>query len=526
MKSSNSKWVSLVSAIVIIVLISGCSAGSGPTEAPVPSKSTDTAQSPSPIKEEPAKIRLFISDNNQPIPSTTAMDIPTIKYLAEQTNTNLDIAFLPHGQYAAQLKLKFASGDMPDVYQTWGINNEETIPNGQVLALNELIEEFGPNLKKYIPQAAWDAVTVNGNIMGIPQPQEGNAPGSRIGLVRKDWLDKVGLSIPTTSDEYLNMLRAFRDEDPNENGMKDEIPFSMREKISWADNIFGMWGVNLDSYTLYNGEIIPYIIHPNTKLALEFLHTLWEEKLIDSEFLTNSGAIWQQKIFSDTVGAWNHQPSYAWFFQDQMNNMVQGKKTDVIAIPTPRGTGYTGPLGGVDQPVLKTYIVMKNAENPEAIVRMLDWMISEEGAAFAAFGIPGETYKKEGDRYEYDLAKDKTNPLYQWRSVLLNISSFNENISKELVGSDEAFNKLKMAFEIAQKEGIPNPNVTLPIAKALLDNPELGHYGTLFQEAAAKIILGNASLDSFDEFVEIWRKQGGDTLIQQKTEAYNANIKG
>jgi putative aldouronate transport system substrate-binding protein len=414
---------------------------------------------------------------------------------------------------------------MPDVYQTWGISNEETIPNGQVLALNEIIDKVGPNLKKNIPQAAWDAVSVNGKIMGIPQPQEGSAPGSKIGFVRKDWLDKVGLPIPKTSEEYLTMLRAFRDKDPNGNGKQDEIPFSMREKITWADNIFGMWGVNLDSFTLYNDEIIPDIIHPNTKLALGFLNTMVKEKLIDSEFLTNSGAIWQQKIFSDTVGAWNHQPSYGWFFQDQMNNKVQGKKTDVITIPTPRGTGYTGPVGGVDQPVLKTFIIMKNAKNPEAIVRLLDWMITEEGAAFAAFGIPGETYKKEGEKYVYDLTKDKTNPLYLWRGVLLNISGFNEKISRGLAGSDEAFNKLNAAFEIAKKEGIPNPNVTLPIAKASLDNPELGQNGTLFQEAAAKIILGNAPLDSFDEFVKTWRKQGGDNVIKQKTEAYKANVK-
>ena len=120
-------------------------------------------------KAEPAKIRMFVSD--QSLPQLAAND-PNVAYLEEKTNTDLDMVYLPHAQYEDQLKLKFASGDFPDVYQIWSGPDSDLVKAGKISPLNDLIDQYGPNLKKKIPQAAWDAVSVNGKILAIPQPSD------------------------------------------------------------------------------------------------------------------------------------------------------------------------------------------------------------------------------------------------------------------------------------------------------------------------------------------------------------------
>ncbi|QJD87318.1 extracellular solute-binding protein [Cohnella herbarum] len=505
------------------LVLSGCGnekANSGNESSPAVSSQAQESGSPEGNGEvsaepetgsKPAEIRLFVSD--QGLPPLDKADA-NIAYLEQATNTDLNMVYLPHAQYEDQLRLKFASGDFPDVYQSWSGPDSDLIKAGKILELNDLIDQFGPNLKKFIPQAAWDAVSVNGRILAIPQPSD---QSNSVIYMRKDWLDKLGLQVPTTSEELLDVLRAFRDKDPNGNGKPDEIPFSMREKLTWGDNIFGMWGVNNSWTEVYDGkEVVLQNIQPNMKEALAFIRTMVEEKVIDSEFLTNSKSVWEQKIKSGLVGSWSHVQALAWQWQADLNATIPGEQTDVVAIPTPRGTGYVGPLGSRWSPVGKTYIFMKDAKSPEAIVKYFDWLMSEEGQLFTDLGREGDAYKMEGGKPVVDTEKIKG--LNTFTSIF-KVHGTNEAVEEAKLNDPAAYAKLKAAREIGSKEGFVNEAVGMPAAKSDYN------LTTMFLEAASKIVLGQAPIDSFDGFVKQWRAQGGDQLIKERTDWYNANRK-
>lgn len=451
------------------------------------------------------------------------MDDPTFKYLAQKTNTDLDWSFLPHAQYGEQMRIKFASGDMPDVVQSWG-DDFDLIKNNQVIALNEYIDKYGPNLKKSISQAAWDEVTINGKIMRIPEGQLGNANVNRIMYVRKDWMDKVGITTPPkTPDEFLNMLRAFRDKDPNGNGKPDELPISAREKIDWLDCVFSMFGADYYTANLVNGEVMPGIVTPNMKQALGFLRTLVDEKLIDSEFMTNKRNVWEQKIQNNLVGVWVHAPALAWDWQDKLNKSLPGLGANVIAIPTPKAPGVLH-SGDAIVAINKSFLVTKSAKDPAAIVKMFDWLASQEGQEFVNFGLPDVTFKKDGSNIAYDKQKDTTDKTVLWRSPTFNLVGFNKEIAKVQLGSQEAVDKMESVYKIAANEGIKRLLSGMPPGKNAA-KPELQWNGSLFQEAAAQIILGKKPLDYFDTFVKDWRAQGGDQEIKDETEYYNSKQK-
>ncbi len=512
------QWLSLLSATSLVLTLAACGnnngndgASSGPNASP--SAAQSASDTPTATPQETPKIKLVVSDNSVPTPKA---DDLRLKYMEEKAGVDLDVEFLAHGTYLDQLKLKFASGEFPDVYQSWSGPDQDLVDAGKILPLNDLIEQYGPNLKKYIPQAAWDAVTLKGQILAIPQPAD--TQSGQVMFIRKDWLDKVGLPVPTTSDELLTVMKAFRDNDLNGNGQKDEIPYSMRENITWGDNLFGMWGIST-AWTeyYYNNEVILGNIHPNILKGLEFLQTMNKEKLLDSEFLTNSRTTWEQKIKAGLVGIWDHAPTLVTQWNADLQASIPDQKPEVIAIPTPRGTGYDGPLGTRWSPIGKTFILLKNASNPEAIIRYFDWLISDEGQMFTELGVEGDTYFKatSDGRITFDANKAKE---VEWMNFSFRMHGYNAEATRIKLGNDAMFEKLNEAYTIANSEGYVNEAVGMP---PIADEHNMT---TMFRETAAKVILG-APIGDYEKFMASWRKQGGDDLVKERTEWYNENRK-
>ncbi len=133
---------------------------------------------------------------------------------------------------AEALNLLLAQGDLPDI--VGGNRIKEFVnqygPEGAFVPLNDLVREHAPHI-----QAFWDShpglleaiSAYDGNYYYIPYLPDGKF--GRAWYIRQDWLDKLGLEQPQNVEEYHDVLTAFRDQDPNGNGLKDEIPFFARQ---------------------------------------------------------------------------------------------------------------------------------------------------------------------------------------------------------------------------------------------------------------------------------------------------------
>jgi len=518
MRAMKSKWKLLLTTLLTVSVISGC-ASTAPSNGSKGAQPNESTNNVSGEVVEKAKLNIFLRDFAKVVPSGATMDEPMFKYMADKTNTDLNITFLPHGEYATNLQLKFASGDIPDLYHSPGITDDPLINSGQALALDELIEQYGPNLKKVITDEAWESAKVDGKIVAIPRPA---VPSNyRLIYMRKDWLNHVGLPVPKTSDELLNVLRAFRDGDPNKSGQNDAIAFSMREKLSWADNIFGMWGLNLNALVVYNDELIPAEVHPDMKKPLAFLHELYKEKLLDGDFLMNTAATWNQKITSDMVGTWVHNTDLLGKWNNDLKAALPDKQPEAIAIATPVGTGYEGPVGRLKMPTSKYLVIPAKAKNPEAIIKMLDWLASEEGDLYANLGVEGITYEMVNGEIVYDSKADENFKSLRDFNLGIAPQMSNEKVLLATLG-EEGMKQYQETVATALQEGIPNVAVNVPAFESKSSHP----MDMFFLEVASKIIVGELNVDAFDEAVQTWRdKQGGSKYIQDLTEWYNSNQK-
>ncbi|MCU6711253.1 extracellular solute-binding protein [Paenibacillus sp. J5C_2022] len=509
--------------LLLAMVMAGCSNNNGSSVKQEPTAAATAAATAIPgdeqKTEEPAHIEIYLSDNNAQIPSGASMDVPTIRYLAEQTNTDLDLVFFPHTAMTDQVKLRIASGQIPDVILDGGLHRE-LYYNDQLLPLNDLLQEHGQDLLKVIPQAAWDSVTRNGRILGIPRLLEGNTLTQRVLFVRQDLLDKGGYTkTPATPDDLLDMFRAIKQ------GSPDVYPYSARENFAWFDNIIGMWGVSVwgGEWMEASQEVIPYTIHPRMKEALAYLRQMNEEKLLDPEFMINNRNTWEQKIQSGQTAVWTHAANLAWDWQNRLNQSIPDQTPKVTTFNTPKAAGVEQ-AGFQRTPFNGVVNISKQAENPEAIIRLFNFLVTEAGNKFIYFGVPGVTHTEQDGNIFYNKQQDTDDKTLGWRNLSFNVASWNKDYAALSLGQ-EAVEVLDRFYSVAATDGFDPQLMNMTTPRSPL--PEVGDFGapnSLFIQAATKIIMGEEPVDYFDQYVTEWRKMGGEALIKEATHNFKEGI--
>ena len=169
--------------------------------------------------------------------------------------------------------------------------------NGQLVALDEYLD-YAPNLSALIEQddAIRKGITMpDGHIYSCPQLNKTEGNLIHHYWINKTWLDNLGLEAPTTVDELYDVLVAFRDNDPNGNGQKDEIPYCVVGK-DYPHRMFydllGSWGFGIngvmDSDYAFSwldiddaGKVRFIGREDKFKNMVEFYNKLWTEGLVD-----------------------------------------------------------------------------------------------------------------------------------------------------------------------------------------------------------------------------------------------------
>jgi putative aldouronate transport system substrate-binding protein len=311
---------------------------------------------------------------------------------------------------AAQLGLIIASGDLPDIM---GLKRlaavqlaQEYGRQGAFLPLEDLIAKYGPNLTAAMrsnPAYRGQTTSPDGHIYFYPRLME-PLPRAFSGYqIRKDWLDKLQLPMPSTMAELETVLTAFRDKDPNGNGAADEIPWSSDPRaLIWPFGV-GSKGYNNSTDMFLENDTVKYgPTDPRYKEAVTLLARWYAEKLIDNEYLGQSGSQFDTKVLADRVGAC--LGSFAGYLT-KYNGLFRGEQKSglFVAMPAPAGpTGIRSMMGSHREtdPGSGAAISVKT-KYPAEIARMMDYFYGDEGRKLLFFGALGDTYQMEGGKPVY-----------------------------------------------------------------------------------------------------------------------------
>lgn len=434
--------------------------------------------------------------------------------------------------YLNQLNIRIAGNNMPDVFQPEGGKEYELALNDAIVDLTDLLPEYAPKLWEIVPDEVWDVVRSNdptgqGRIYYVPVVQSYGLTG---GIIRKDWLDDLGLPMPKTQEEYVNVLRAFRDNDMNGNGdPNDEFPTGGRAEARWMDHLFNMYGIAMDEgrpdWDIYDGEITYSAVTPNMRDALAFIASLYEEGLLDPETFLNSASDWNGKISSNRVGSYFH---FGERVSDHLQNIEQasGIRADFSVLPVLEAPGYEDQGFVTLKKLRKPRWVVKNNEDEKKLMASLKLLnnLADPDIWFDLF------YGVEGMHHEVVDGKRVLLPTdgNQQNKVLQPYNDFGslEFIAELLTETANPENMWMIEQNIRNMKD--NQQYVKQIAGDGL--PESVYEGypdirnrTLYVEYATKIILGQLPIEAFDEFVERWYSSGGEEVTKRVREWY-ANL--
>ena len=487
-----------------------------------------------PLKE---RVTLKAVAHRPPLAPSDFNEQPLIKELEAKTNVHIDWETIVETDYLEKRNLLLASGTLPDFFFSGRFSDSELVrysKDGILIPLDDLIENHMPNLKAILdarPDIKASLTAPDGHIYTLPQGEEFGSGQEEIGAnpdflyLNKAWLDKLGLAMPKTIDEYTEVLRAFKTRDPNGNGKADEIPFSGRERFSHTGHFFGAFDVPLNAWRLVDGKLTPNHVRPEMKDALAIYRQLYEEKLLDNEFITQPGNVWDNKIVTGQVGMWAHAATYPDTWLNRLRENVP--EAEIALIPAPVGpSGKPGGVYAIGSSVsdfVWTIPTSVSDEKAIEIIKFFDWFYSDEAPSdFFLYGLEGEDHTKSGDTitYKYPAVKEDYDAEAMHQEWLHFTGPKLHLLDETFIKGRNMGDLIFSGIQTGMNEGIVNDGLDIPTLPALQTRPELDHNG-LFQEIAAKIITGQEPVDAFDAYVADWKSRGGDQWIAEATEWYN-----
>lgn len=262
-----------------------------------------------PIVEEPVTITVAVASNSYCLVPWSEKEF----YQQISAETNVYFEWNELNDWTTQTNLLVASGDMPDLFM--GSLSKATMNENidMFYELTDLINEYCPTLVKVFedePTVLAGAKSNDGGIYVLPIGFTYSLD-STVGTmywINQNWLDAVGMENPTTLEDFETVLKAFRDNDLNQNGVADEIPLSLQEK-GWAGkftDLFGIFGVLYDTANYVDcdddGKVYFQASQDEFYQALVWLNGLAKEGLLDKESLSQTTDQLTGKISQNMLG--------------------------------------------------------------------------------------------------------------------------------------------------------------------------------------------------------------------------------
>jgi len=528
---------------LLTVIMSACTGGSNTNDTNDSSNAADqppSEQTQDELKaqaEYPESITYWTALNSNVAATMKSYnEIAAYRELEKITGTKVEFQHPPVGQEKDQFNLMLASGKLPDVIEyNWNAapkGADSLIKEKRIIRLNELIEQHAPNLTKLLnerPDLRKLITTDEGNIYVMPyllgdeKLSVVNGPA-----VRKDWLDQLGLEMPQTLSDWENVLTAFRDKDPNGNGKKDEIPLlftiSPNHEIELSHMLVGAWGITNEFYQ-EDGKVKFGPIEPEYKEFLATMAKWYKDGLIDKDYATTDPKLKDAKVTGNQVGMMN---VYAGSGIGRYIPLLQesNPSASLAGIPYPtakegeKALGhYTYPFTGIGAAISVT------ADNPEQIVKWLDYKYGEEGHLLFNFGIEGESYNMVNGYPTYTDAilnnPDKL-PISQAMAKYF-LASFSGPFvqDKRYI---EQFYKLpeqrdaQLAWMQADHSKIMPP-ITLTAEESSKSASIMNDIKTYRDEMFNKFIMGAEPIENFDKFVNVIKEMGIEEAISARQAA-------
>lgn len=527
MKKLKLSWVYLLISLLIVGMLSACSgSGSGNSgengnasspDAGAGGGNAEAAEITYPLQTDKTLTYWSELNGNALSVKATFQEVPFFQEWQKRTGVKLDFIQPPSNQVQETLNVLLASGDLPDMIEySWGNfpgGPEKAINDGYILKLNDVIDKYAPNLKKFLqdhPDIDKQVKTDSGSYYVFPFIRGDDLLRTYQGpIVRKDWLDALGLPVPETIDDWHAMLTAFKEK----NGAAAPLTFlgSPNALFGLDGGAFvGAFGV-IKNFYIDDGKVKYGPIEPGYKEFLTTFAQWYKEGLIDKNIATVDTKTMDSNMTSGRSGAtvWNAGAGIGTW-----TPLLKAKDDKAALVPAPYpvlNKGETPKFGQKDFSYVPvgTTAISATSKNAELAAKMLDYGYSEEGHNFFNFGSEGVSYTLQDGKPIYnDTIMHNPDGLSPAQALAMYTRSSyqgpfvqDKSYIEQYLTMPEQQEAIKIwSATDAEKHRIP------PVSPTPEESTELAsimnEVNTLVDEMSLKIILGAEPVDSFDKYVE------------------------
>lgn len=527
----------LLAGLMLVSVTAGCKSRS-PAGSASQSQSSGNASSVYPLSGDVHLTYWIAYTPSQGNPSNFGEN-PIAKELAKKTGVTVTYEHPPTGSEKDQFNVMVASGDLPDMIQ-WGWTTsypggpKAAINNGLIRDLTDTVNKYAPNLKKYLkahPTYDKDSKTDDGKYYMFPFVRDGKILLMTSGpIVRKDWLDDCGLSVPETMDDWVTMLQAFK---AKEGASVPLSTIGTSSSLQVASIFQGGFGTYTGFYQ-ENGKVKYGFMENGYKDMLTYLNKLYTSGLLDPNFTTTDTKTRDSNLMNGKSGA-TYGPGGSGIGVYIPTMQAKNSKYDLVAAPFPvlkksDKITHGGTTTGVD-PSDQTAITTK-CKNVMAAARFLDYGYSEGGRLLYNFGIEGTSYTMANNAPTYT---DEVLKNPQGKSVAAALAMYAKAGSNGPFAQDPGY--IEQYYVLPQQKNAlkvwsDNNCTASALGQITLTSDESSQYSQLMsdintyaQEEEYKFIMGKEPLSNWDSYVGQLKKMSIDKAIQLNQAAYNRYAK-
>ncbi len=390
------KTKTLILAMSAILLTGSSLAGCSSTKPEPAAASKDGVSGAKGSK--PIKLDIIETGNGLPSPDQDIIKQELDKALG--TDLNLTV-YASGDDYKNQLNVRMASANFPDLFGVDRQQLKQFSEQGLLLDMTPYLDKLKPT-KDFIGEESLKKGMMNGKLFAIAKSP--NIPYNTY-FIRKDWLDKLGMQVPKTTDELFEAAKAFTEKDPDGNGKKDTFGLT-GQKLDTFNTIFGAYGVGFEagapSLYVRDGKLVNSLYDPGMKDALGFIKKLTDAGAVDPELMANSGLQHQQKAIKGQAGIiyidWPNMTKDQFVEQIKAVN-TKAEWVQVGALKGPGGQfasawdiGKTAGLYAIPK------ALEKNPEKLQKVIDLLNYVSTKDGSLLVQYGVKGKHYNLESSK--------------------------------------------------------------------------------------------------------------------------------
>jgi len=475
--------------------------------------------------------------------------------------TGLEVEFIHPSKGSTgteAFQILIASGDYPDMIEySWGSYTggpDQAINDGVIISLNEYMKDYAPNYYDYMEGEKGKAkdylykkqtITLNGNYYGFNNLAIGTYRSFGGIYIRKDMLDKWGVNIPVTIDDWTELFKVAK-----KNGVA--TPFTTTRGSLGVDavNAYNVaWDVSNNFYV--DGDTIKYgPLEKNYKKYIKQMHDWSKAGYIDPDFITNdSNSVFGKITNGSSIAAFGYVGSAMGVLIPAMEDRGD-TEFKLAACPYPvlkegDSTRFLNLMAESSSPTIaiSTQCGAEDEERVKAAVKWCDYLYSEEGSILSNFGVEGETYTIEKDENgeEHFRYTDKILDHEKIGAHSIDAALFHFFRVGNAPGISQHPDYLDGYYQYQdQKDAIVKWNETIDAAKKTyfpssisFTEEESAKIATIKASTAATnlsagildIIMGRKSIDEYDALIKAAKKAGYSEMVEIYQNAYDRYLK-